>query len=318
MSEKRDHGGGLNAAIDQYGGVPTDWIDLSTGINPNPYPIPEIPLKFWHSLPDTQPTQALLNAARALWNIPKDAVIVPASGVSAIIAILPLLKRSRSVSIIGPTYNEFAASFRDHNWDITDTAPAQIRVHPNNPDGRVFTQDEITNAHQSLTVVDESFCDICPDKSLIHLADQPDYIILKGTGKFWGLAGMRLGFAITTPVLAEKLGQLLGPWNISGPAQFIGTQALSDAAWITNTRIDLKNMARNLDAIISQSNLSVLGGTDLFRLAQCDNAVRLHDHLCKHNILTRVFPYSNNWIRFGLPANEHDLYRVQMALGSYA
>jgi len=38
----RDHGGGLDAAIARYGGIRNDWIDLSTGINPKPYPLPEI------------------------------------------------------------------------------------------------------------------------------------------------------------------------------------------------------------------------------------------------------------------------------------
>lgn len=317
MTKKRDHGGGVNAAVDQYGGAPEDWIDLSTGINPNPYPIPTIPSKFWHTLPDSQPTQDLLSAARSLWNIPKDAEIVPASGVSAIIAALPLVVPSKSVNIVGPTYNEFAASFRDHGSKVTDTAPVQIRVHPNNPDGRFYSQSEVENLHQKLTIIDESFCDVCPDHSLIHLASQPNYIILKGTGKFWGLAGMRLGFAITTPNIAEKLRQLLGPWSISGPAQFIGAQALSDNAWIANTRLNLQMMAKQFDAVLKQQSLSVIGGTDLFRLAHCDNAQRLYDHLCKHHILTRVFPYSENWIRFGLPANAHDLSMVKRALESY-
>ena len=317
MSKKRDHGGGLNAAIDQYGGSPEDWIELSTGINPNPYPIPKIPSKFWHTLPDTHPTQVLLDAARSLWKVPKDAEIVPASGVSAIIATLPLLVSSKSVGILNPTYNEFAASFNDHGWQLSEFAPVQIRVNPNNPDGRLFSQAEIEKQHQTLTVIDESFCDVCPDQSLINLANQSDYIILKGTGKFWGLAGMRLGFAITTPELAEKLRQLLGPWNISGPAQFIGAKALSDTAWIADTRVNLRSMAEQLDATLAQNTLSVLGGTDLFRLAECDNAERLHDHLCQNQILTRIFPYSENWIRFGLPANAHDLSRVQAAFESY-
>ncbi len=318
MNQKRDHGGGLNAAIDHYGGTSEDWIDLSTGINPNPYPIPVIPKNFWYALPDTHPTQALLKAARTLWDVPQDAVIVPASGVSAIIAALPLLAQENSVSILGPTYNEFAASFQDQNWTVRDTAPVQIRVHPNNPDGRLFSKDEITSQHKALTIIDESFCDVCPKDTLIHLAGQPNYIILKGTGKFWGLAGMRLGFAITTPVIAEKLQQLLGPWGISGPAQFIGAKALSDDRWIAATRSKLKIMAKDLDAVLEANGLNVLGGTDLFRLASCDNAERLQDHLCKHHILTRIFPYSDDWIRFGLPAHAHDLSKVQAALESYS
>jgi len=318
MRNARDHGGGLDVAIEHYGGSKLDWLDLSTGINPNPYPIPAIPEHFWYVLPDNQPTQALLDAARTLWQVPNGCEIVPASGVSAIIAMLPLLAKSENVSILGPTYNEFAASFRDHGRTVTDQAPVQVRVHPNNPDGQFYSENSITENHQTLTIIDESFCDLYPDKSLIHLARQPDYIVLKGTGKFWGLAGMRLGFAITTPAIAAKLRQLLGPWNISGPAQFIGAKALADTDWITQARNDLQKMTQQLDDVLHQNALTVLGGTDLFRLASCDDATRLQDHLCKHHILTRIFPYSKNWIRFGLPANADDLARVQNALETYS
>ncbi len=317
MTSKQDHGGRMNAAIDQYGGGAADWIDLSTGINPNPYPIPEIPHKFWYTLPDTHPTEKLLNAARKLWNVPSDATIVPASGVSAIIAMLPQLVNGAKFEIQNPTYNEFAASFTEQGWKNTPNAPVQIRVHPNNPDGLVSDRTDIENQHSHLTIIDESFCDVCPHESLIDLASKPNYIILKGTGKFWGLAGMRLGFAITSPTLAEKLQSYLGPWNISGPAQFIGAQALSDIKWITQTREELHSITRKLDVVLTQNNLSVIGGTDLFRLVECDDAKALQSHLCRHQILTRVFPYSKNWIRFGLPANADDLSRVQAALEAY-
>lgn len=313
----RDHGGGLDKAMQQFGGQRHNWLDLSTGINPNPYHVPDIPNHFWHVLPDAQSQADLLTAARSFWNIPDEAEIIPASGVSAIIALLPSLGDFSQVSIINPTYNEFSASFTGHDYTLKNTAPVQVRVHPNNPDGRVFTRTEIEAQHNQLTIIDESFCDTCPEKSLIDIAAKPDHIILKGTGKFWGLAGLRLGFAIALPELADKISQRLGPWSISGPAQFIGQNALSNLQWAKDTRTQLAHMANKLDTILIQNELSVIGGTTLFRLAHTHDAKSLHKHLCQHHILTRIFPYSDNWVRFGLPANDTDLTRLNDALGLY-
>lgn len=317
MTLKRDHGGGLDAAISQYGGTRENWLDLSTGINPNPYPIPDIPMHYWHVLPDEAAKIDLLQAARKFWRVPDQAVIVAASGVSAIIAQLPNLVEKSRVSIPGPTYNEFAAAFTGQNWPLDKRAPVQVRVHPNNPDGRIFSRSQIAEQHDQLTIIDESFCDTCPENSFIDLAAKPNHIILKGTGKFWGLAGLRLGFAITTPELAEKLAQQLGPWHISGPAQYIGQQALSDQAWVDNTRNNLVRMAQQLRDVLAQNRLTPLGGTDLFQLAETSCAKTLHQHLSEHHILTRIFPYSTKWIRLGLPANTNALSRLNDVLGQY-
>lgn len=314
MIPKRDHGGGLDAAICQYGGARCDWLDLSTGINPNPYPIPDIPAHFWQVLPDETSQNDLLEAASKFWKVPKGAVIVPAAGVSALIAMLPTLAPKSQVSITNPTYNEFAAAFTGQNWPIQDQAPVQVRVRPNNPDGRIFTLAEIAGQHDQLTIIDESFCDVCPENSLIDLAEKPGHIILKGTGKFWGLAGLRLGFAITTPELAQSISQRLGPWNISGPAQFIGQKALSDQVWIDATRDNLAKMTSQLCETLARNGLTPLGGTDLFQLAKTACAKSLHEHLCKNRILTRVFPYSAKWIRLGLPANAAELSQLNAAL----
>lgn len=317
MTPKRDHGGGLDAAINQYGSTRNGWLDLSTGINPNPYPIPGIPMHYWYVLPDEAPQVRLLEAARKFWNVPNGAEIVAASGVSAIIAQLPNLIEKSRVSILNPTYNEFSAAFTGQNWPLEEQAPVQVRVHPNNPDGRLFSRSEIDKQHDRLTIIDESFCDICPENSLIDLADRPNHIILKGTGKFWGLAGLRLGFAITTPDLAHKIAQQLGPWHISGPAQFIGQKALSDHAWADATRITLASMTKRLRDVLAQNGLTTLGGTDLFQLAETTSAKALYDHLCKNHILTRIFPYSEKWIRLGLPANITELSRLNDALERY-
>lgn len=316
-NKPRDHGGGLDTAINRYGGQRDEWIDLSTGINPNPYRAPNIPLYFWQTLPDKNAQNSLISAAKKFWNVPDRAGITSASGVSSIIAMLPMISGGQNVSIEHPTYNEFAAAYHAHGKCVSKDASVQIVVHPNNPDGRLINRNEILDRHQNLTIIDESFCDICPEKSLIDLTANEGFIVLKGMGKFWGLAGLRLGFAIGSGQLLRDLQSLLGPWNISGPAQFIGQQMLTDYDWANATRISLSAMVERMDKMLSKSHIKIAGGCDLFRLAHVMNATGLHTHLCKHKILTRVFPYSENWIRFGLPANDDQFRRLHHALESF-
>jgi cobalamin biosynthetic protein CobC len=298
----RDHGGGVDAAMARFGGIRSDWIDLSTGINPAPYPVAGLAAGDWAALPDAGALSALTNAARRFWQVPDRATILPAPGASALIARLPALARPGRVRIDPPTYNEHAAAFAVQGWTVTDSDPAEARVlvHPNNPDGRLWAA---TDADAALTVIDESFCDVTPDRTLIALADRPGRIVLKSFGKFWGLAGLRLGFAIATPETIAALAALMGPWPVSGPALRIGARALSDLDWARTTRTRLANDRARLDRLMLAAGADVVGGTDLFGLYHVDDAAGWQRHLAGHRLWTRVFPYSNHLLRLGLPAD---------------
>ncbi|NIZ62513.1 threonine-phosphate decarboxylase [Sedimentitalea sp. CY04] len=297
---QRDHGGGLDAAVTLYGGTRSDWLDLSTGINPESFPIQNIQPEAWTALPDHNAHKNLIESARITWQVPAGAAILAAPGASALIATLPALASPKTVQITPPTYNEHAAGFRAHGWAVSDAGPAEARVlvHPNNPDGRLWSAQDIT---APLTVIDESFCDICPEQSLISLADHPGVIVLKSFGKFWGLAGLRLGFAIGHPDLIAQLETWQGPWAVSGPALQIGAQALQDDAWATTTRKRLTQDAERLDALVLARGGQLVGGTPLFRLYEVDDAAAWHDRLARSHILSRVFPYSKTYLRLGLP-----------------
>lgn len=301
MTQKRDHGGGLDHAIKEYGGTRTDWLDLSTGINPISYPIPEIPNDFWHALPDTHAHDNLINAARNFWHVDDSVEILPSSGVSQLICMLPKLTSPSSVKIYKPTYNEHEAAFKNAGWNTAGDGGATVLVHPNNPDGRLFDPRDINLNESKLTIIDESFCDVTPENTLVDLAKNDGVIVLKGLGKFWGLAGLRLGFAIAKPETIEQLAQMIGPWAISGPAQFIGAKALQDFEWATKTRGRLANDATKLDELMMQSGHSVVGGTNLFRLYDVADANLLQFKMAKHMVWSRRFPYSKTWVRFGLP-----------------
>lgn len=298
-SAKRDHGGGVDAAAAAFGGLRGDWLDLSTGINPEPYPLPDIPAEAWNALPDAQASTRICDAARRFWDVPQGAAILPVPGASAAIAQIPRLAPRGRVHIPGPTYNEHAAAFAAHGWTISqDAATASVHVNPNNPDGRLWQATDLTGA---LRVIDESFCDVTPEATLMALATTPGTLILKSFGKFWGLAGLRLGFVIGDPTLIAQLAEMIGPWPVSGPALHIGTCALSDVAWAERTRTRLTVDTTRLDALMTGAGVPLVGGTTLFRLYDVPDAAAWQSRLAHHHIWSRVFPYTTRWLRLGLP-----------------
>jgi cobalamin biosynthesis protein CobC len=307
-----DHGGDIDAAIARFGGGRSDWLDLSTGINRVPYPLPRLSAPVWRDLPDAVATVALEKAARAFWAVPADAAVLAAPGASSLIARIPALFAHETVAIPGPTYNEHARAFRAAGWTLAEgPTAARVVVNPNNPDGRVWSADDCV---APLMVIDESFGDIAPKDSLVDLASRPGVLILKSFGKFWGLAGLRLGFAFGDPALVAGLAKMLGPWPVSGAALAVGTKALGDQAWADQTRRRLQRDAQRLDATMDRAGANVVGGTDLFRLYDVGDARGWQDHLARAHIWTRRFPYSDRWLRLGLPGSRAEWDRVDAAL----
>lgn len=313
----RDHGGGIDGAVACFGGARADWIDLSTGINPCPWPIARavLPAGAWTALPDRGAALALEDAARDLWRVPDGMGVLAAPGASALIARIPGLATPGRVHIPQPTYNEHAAAFAGHGWAVCSVAedPVQARVivHPNNPDGRWFGAGDLADV--PLIVVDESFCDVAPERSLLPHLPREGGIVLKSFGKFWGLAGLRLGFAIGDPALLARLAEAMGPWSLSGPALAIGAVALADRDWAEATRTRLAADAVRLDGVMTRAGAQVAGGTDLFRLYAVDDAEAWQARLAEARIWSRIFPWSRRLIRLGLPAPAH-WARVEAAL----
>lgn len=313
----RDHGGGLDGAVACFGGARADWIDLSTGINPCPWPVSRVTLPdmAWTALPDRAAMVALEDAARTLWQVPEGMGVLAAPGASALIARIPGLAAAGRVHIPQPTYNEHAAAFAGHGWtvcaDAEGSAQARVIVHPNNPDGRWYGADDLAGV--PLVVVDESFCDVAPERSLLPHLPREGGIVLKSFGKFWGLAGLRLGFAIGDPALLARLAEGMGPWAVSGPALTIGAAALADRDWAEATRARLAADAVRLDAAMARAGAELKDGTDLFRLYRVDDAEAWQARLGEARIWSRIFPWSRTLIRLGLPAPEH-WARVEGAL----
>lgn len=304
----------MDAACARFGAAREDWIDLSTGINPVPYPLPKVSTAAWTALPDATAASELVAAARTFWAVPDHLDILPTHGASAPIARAPHLFQGTRVYIPEPTYNEHGRAFDAAGWaraQAQDDADVTVLVHPNNPDGRLW-QSHALSADQQI-VIDESFADCLPNASLLSSLTGDRHLILKSFGKFWGLAGLRLGFVIGPPQIIKPLRAALGPWSVSGPALEIGATALADRVWAQETRIRLAEDAQRLDALMLRRGLRCLGGTPLFRLYETEDAAAFQEDLARNRIWSRIFPYNPGWVRLGLPAP--DMWdRIEAAL----
>jgi cobalamin biosynthetic protein CobC len=328
------HGGDLTEAMARYGGTPSMWLDLSTGINPWPWPIPaDLPADVWQRLPSRAAEQALIAAAREAYAVPADAEVIAAPGTQSLIQWLPQLACGGAVAIVEPTYGEHALAWRLAGHDVIavadlDAVPETVRhaviVNPNNPDGSVTDRAALARAAARLRdrggwlVIDEAFADMEPDISAIGLCGNLLPIVaLRSFGKFYGLAGLRLGFAIAPPDIAQRVALALGPWPCCGPALHIGTAALRDREWARRTRDAIEQQARELDAVLAEAGFRMVGGAGLFRLARRPDASKVHTALAAQHIWCRRFDWADDLLRFGLPGDHHGLDRLAAALAPF-
>jgi cobalamin biosynthetic protein CobC len=326
------HGGDLTEAIARHGGTPDTWLDLSTGINPWVWPVPEnLPKDTWQRLPSRADGDALIAAARAAYGVPDGAEIVAIAGTQMAIQWLPYLAASGGVTIVGPTYGEHELAWRNAGHEVIpidrldgfpENAVHAVIVNPNNPDGRIVEPAVLAQLAARLKdrggwlIVDEAFADVEPAIGAAPLCVDWPVMVLRSFGKFYGLAGVRLGFAIGRSDIARRLAGAIGPWPCSGPALHIGTAALHDRAWADRMRGELRNQAGRLDAILEQAGFGIAGGTSLFRLARHPDALRRHTALARQHIWCRRFEWAGDLLRFGLPPDEAGLERLAAALAS--
>ena len=327
------HGGDLSAARRLFPDAPEPFIDLSTGINPIPYQLPRLPADLFARLPDLAAVGALATIAAKAYGAPSDTHVVPAPGTQILLSMVAGLVRPGRAVVIAPTYAEHARAAELSGHSVTEIsdigavgdAGLVILTNPNNPDGRLFEKAALIDLAKDMRrrggvlVLDEAFMDVGPpDTSLATEVSRGNIVVLRSFGKFFGLAGLRLGFALTAPTMAAQLSATLGPWAVSGPAIAVGTKALADTAWIERTRRRLAKAAERLDAILTDAGLEIVGGTTLFRLAKTAAAKSLFDHLGRAGILVRMFPENKTWLRFGLPANAQDWKRLKIAMAAFS
>lgn len=322
------HGGDLAVATETFGVPERGWLDLSTGINPHAYPA-ALDAQVLRSLPERTQLLRLRAAAAQAYGMDSVDGIVAAPGTQALIQWLPVLRARGRVAVLSPTYGEHAPAWRAHGHevvevgDLPDAADVDVAVVtcPNNPDGRVVARDDLValarglSAKGGLLVVDEAFADTGPDVSIAAAADT-GVVALRSFGKFYGLPGLRLGFALSDPATAGVVAAALGPWPVSTLAAEIGAAALTDADWQRDMRETLLASADRLGALLAGAGFELLGGTALFRLASHDRAGEIFGRLGRAGVYVRHFPGRPAWLRFGLPGTAEDWARLQDALAA--
>jgi cobalamin biosynthetic protein CobC len=325
-----EHGGDLTLAIERFGGTRDDWLDLSTGINPYSYPLPDaLPSSAWTALPARSAEEHLIAAARHAYRIPDHLGVIAAPGTQILLSLLPTILPDGPVVVATPTYTSHKDAWTREGrapievssvYSLPADAKIVVLVNPNNPDGRLIDVKSLIDIAKTLSerggylVVDEAFADVVPGASLLPHIGTENVVVLRSFGKFFGLAGLRIGFLAGERIAIANMSDLLNSWSLSGPALEIGARALRDSAWQDRiTRQLIEDMA-DLTVALSQAGLSVFGGTPLYALAGLRNPKALHEALARRQIWTRIFDYAPTWIRFGLPGGPENLKRLTDAL----
>jgi cobalamin biosynthetic protein CobC len=321
-----EHGGRIAEAAVRYGIAASEWLDLSTGISPRGYPVPVIPASAWQRLPED--SDCLAAVAREYYGAGS---LLPVAGSQAAIHALPRLRPRSRVSVADLSYNEYAHAWGRSGHDVASVAPDRfeqsiersdviIICNPNNPTAQTFDKRQLLTWHAALArrggwlIVDEAYGDSIPANSLAAESERAGLVVLRSLGKFFGLAGARVGFVLAAEPLLGQLREELGPWCISGPARAIAQAALEDAAWQRDTRARLAADSNRLNALLGEFGMAAKG-TSLFQWWPHESAGRVHDELARHGILVRLFrgPAITS-LRFGLPGNDDEWSRLENAL----
>jgi len=320
-----EHGGRLAEAMARHGHAREDWLDLSTGINPQSYPAPMLAQEVWHRLPEASP--ALLDAARGYYRV---AQLLSVAGSQAAIQALPRLRSASRVLIGAPAYAEHSDRWRRAGHDVSelpyaelehalDSCDVMVVCNPNNPTGAMISPEVLRTWAARLAerggwlVVDEAFADAELQHSVA--ANLPGLIILRSLGKFFGLAGLRLGFVIAEPNLLDALADEIGPWSVSEAAQVIGAAALRDTAWQQAMRASLRHDGLRLHELLIAHGIEA-HGCALFQWWSEPRAEAFAEHMALRAIWVRKFSYGG--IRLGLPFHERDWMRLSHSLDEWS
>ncbi|XKH02373.1 threonine-phosphate decarboxylase CobD [Marinobacter nauticus] len=325
-----EHGGRLRQAARQWGVPESQWLDLSTGINPNPWPIPEIPAPVWQRLPEDD--DGLPELIRQWVEAPAGAACLPVAGSQAAIQALPQLYAPCRVGIPVPGYREHGYWWQRAGHTVVPvplesvlesdewlaSLDVLVWIHPNNPTGLALPAGQLQEWHRSLQarggtlVVDEAFVTPGAD-SLATSVGVSGLVVLRSLGKFFGLAGVRAGAVMSDDSVISALSHRLGPWAMSGPARYLMKHALQDVAWQARTRDSLLEGSRRLSRLLAEAGFGESAGTELFRYLPHPDALAIYGSLARQGILVRLFEQPPA-LRFGLPGSETEWQRLAAAL----
>ena len=346
IASPHSHGGQLQAASQKYGIPLENWLDLSTGINPNSYPLPHVPSHVWQRLPEIN--DGLEKAATHYYGCDS---LLPVAGSQEAIQTLPSCLSSNKdvlrVGIIKPAYHSHQQAWEcaGHKVVALDTGDVNAKIEtldilivvsPTNPSAEIFTQETLLSWHQQLhrkggtLIVDEAFMDATPENSVISTQTKQGLIVLRSIGKFFGLAGLRLGFVWAEQKVLQALSHKQDDWAVSHTARWAGKLALADAKWQQGQRELLPKHSQRLVELLEEElfNKPLMNGgvyfnttnqhvhcTALFAYFEHPKSKLIYQRLAEQGVLVRLFETSPA-LRFGLPANEQQWRKLTHALNA--
>lgn len=327
------HGGNLQQASRDYQIAESEWLDLSTGISPFPWPVPEIPAKLWQQLPQVPVTLAVTAAA---YYGCKPEEVLAVTGSQMLIREIPNLFAACRVAVPEVGYAEHGAAWQKAGHRLcryaADASPemllseaersdVMVVINPNNPTADRYSQDLLLQllqrlrAHDGLLIVDEAFMDVTPEQSLAPCVSQGNLLIMRSLGKFFGLAGARIGFALADQPLLASLAVALGPWSVSAPALYLAEQALADQQWQNNQRLRINRESGQLQQLLNACDRGLVVNAGLFATCWWSDAPQVHDALARGGIWTRLLD-NKQGVRMGLPPDTSSWSRLRKALAS--
>ncbi len=264
------HGGDIYTASRRYKVEVDQWIDLSTGLNPRAYPVGDIPQEVFTRLPYELPN--LCQAAASYYGSEE---VMAVSGTQLAIQCLPQCLPQFDILAPKIGYQEHVLHWSNSGVNIS-YYPAQemgmaveyidqelakipnrhlLIINPNNPTGLKFSSQQIQLwakklANDCYVIVDEAFMDVTPQHSVLANLS-PNMIVLRSFGKFFGLAGLRLGFVFANQKIRQALQQKTGLWAVNGPAQHVAIKALRNKSWQQKARINIHKSAALTQEIFS-------------------------------------------------------------------
>lgn len=332
------HGGQLIEFAKQYQIPLAQWLDLSTGVSPFTYPCPPVTAAAWNRLPEID--DGLEQAAADYYAC---ADLLAVAGSQAAIMQLPAIVAGQRgklgvVALPRVGYKEHQQAWQNYcsangeRWQIElyDQIPdaallakaaVLLFINPNNPGAEKVSPAQLQQwqmqlqKHQGMLIVDEAFIDCTPEQSLLSRPLAENVIVLRSVGKFFGLAGARVGFVFAQQKLLAALAQKLGPWTISGPSRAITRAALVDLNWQQQMREKLAADSLRLHELLSYYFNCEIKGCELFQTVVLADAAQIHQQLCTHGVLIRLCDQQDA-LRFGLPGSETQWQKLQAALSA--
>ena len=329
-----EHGGNLDEAAKAYGFAPHQMIDLSTGISPSAYEMALPPSSAYQALPLESSLSALYDAARSAYHMPQDAAICAGAGSQALLGALPYIigakmDKKNVIWCPEPTYNEHRYRWERAGFEVVGTpdCPSNAQViilgQPNNPTGRIWSSDEIATYLEKMrerggmVILDEAFVDAMPEQSSIPLTGDAPLLILRSVGKFYGLAGLRVGFAIGAKDVITQLADEIGPWPVSQPALLVATAALRDKEWQEAHRANLTHKSEKMALALAKEGFEVIAAMPLFVTITHPHMADFHHHLARHGYWSRIYRNDPTMMRLGLLPDGHDDARFEALLSGW-